>query len=146
MLCRWTMNTNRMNWTRRLLIRSMMIGFLVVVALAGDAGHVVQAQTYCAMFDDGNKSCGIPSLDSCRQTISGVGGYCTPDQTSQMRPDVFDGSRLFPGRQDPAPPATGPRIRTGCRRRQVNEFRVTRRRKSKTAPRGSLIGTRSGLA
>src|SRR5215203_337446 len=108
MLCRWTMNTNRMNWTRRLLIRSMMIGFLVVVALAGDAGHVVQAQTYCAMFDDGNKSCGIPSLDSCRQTISGVGGYCTPDQTSQMRPDVFDGSRLFPGRQDPAPPATGP--------------------------------------
>ena len=86
--------------------RLVIVGFVVVLAHANDAKHVVQAQTYCAMFDDGNKSCGIPSLDGCRQTISGAGGYCTPDMTSQMRPDVFDGRRLFP--QPPAPPPAGP--------------------------------------
>jgi hypothetical protein len=92
---------------RRISTR-LVIGFVAVLALACDATHVVQAQTYCAMFDDGNKSCGIPSLDSCRQTISGAGGYCTPDQTSQMRPDFFGGRGLFPRPQPPAPPAAGP--------------------------------------
>jgi hypothetical protein len=97
-----------MNSARKASARLVIVGFAAVLALASDATHVVQAQTYCAMFDDGNKSCGIPSLDSCRQTISGAGGYCTPDMTSQKRPDVFDGSRLFPRPQTPAPPAAGP--------------------------------------
>jgi len=91
--------------TRKVSTRLVIIGFAVVLALANDAKHVVQAQTYCAMYNDGSKSCGIPSLDSCRQTISGAGGYCTPDMTSQMRPDFFDGRRLFPAPQPPPPPA-----------------------------------------
>jgi hypothetical protein len=102
------MNTIQMNGTDRRSNRLIVIAVFVLLAIAGDASHVVQAQAYCAMYDDGTKNCGIPSLDSCRQSISGVGGYCTPDQTSQMRPDVFDGRRLFPGQQAPPPPAAGP--------------------------------------
>jgi len=104
----WPMNTIQMNGTDRRSNRLIVIAVFVLLAIAGDASHVVQAQAYCAMYDDGTKNCGIPSLDSCRQSISGVGGFCTPDQTSQMRPDVFDGRRLFPGQQAPPPPAAGP--------------------------------------
>src|SRR4249919_249139 len=102
------MNIIRMNGANSGSIQPIVVGFLVLLAFAGDASHVVQAQAYCAMYDDGSKNCGIPTLDSCRQSISGVGGYCAPDQTSQMRPDVFDGRRLFPGQQAPPPPAAGP--------------------------------------
>ena len=88
-------------------IRSIVIGCLALLAFAGDASHVVRAQTYCAQLDDGSKTCGIPSLEGCRQTVSGTGGVCMPDETSQMRPDLFDGSRLFPGLRNP-PPANSP--------------------------------------
>ena len=102
------MNTIRMNGAGRRSIQPIVIGFFVLLAFAGDASHVVQAQAYCAMYDDGSKNCGIPTLDSCRQSISGVGGYCAPDQTSQMRPDLFERPRLFPDLQNSAPPATTP--------------------------------------
>jgi len=93
---------------RKTLIRSLVIGLSIFLGFASDAGRSVQAQTYCAMFDSGGKSCGLPSLDSCRQTISGVGGYCTPDATPQMRPDFFGGRGMFPDQQTPPPPAAGP--------------------------------------
>lgn len=35
-----------------------------------------QAPQYCAMFYDGGRACGIPSLDQCQQTVRGVGGTC----------------------------------------------------------------------
>jgi len=102
------MNTIRMNGASNGSIQPIVVGFLVLLAFAGDTSHVVQAQAYCAMYDDGSKNCGIPTLDSCRQSISGVGGYCAPDQTSQMRPDLFERPRLFPDLQNSAPPATTP--------------------------------------
>jgi hypothetical protein len=73
--------------------------FIVFILLVGafDARTAAQAQTYCAMYDNGSKNCGIPSLDSCRQSVDGVGGYCIPDQTSQMRPDLINPlRRLMP--------------------------------------------------
>ena len=102
------MNTIRMNGAGRRSIQPIVIGFFVLLAFAGDTSHVVQAQAYCAMYDDGSKNCGIPTLDSCRQSISGVGGYCAPDQTSQMRPDLFERPRLFPEPQNPSQPPTSP--------------------------------------
>jgi|SRR5215204_5408822 hypothetical protein len=102
------MNIIRMNGASRRSIQPIVIGFSVLLAFVGDASHVVQAQAYCAMYDDGSKNCGIPTLDSCRQSISGVGGYCAPDQTSQMRPDLFERPRLFPDLQNSVPPATSP--------------------------------------
>ena len=102
------MNIIRMNGASSGSIQPIVVGFLVLLAFAGDASRVVQAQAYCAMYDDGSKNCGIPTLDSCRQSISGVGGYCAPDQTSQMRPDLFERPRLFPEPQNPSQPPTSP--------------------------------------
>ena len=62
----WPMNTIQMNGTDRRSNRLIVIAVFVLLAIAGDASHVVQAQAYCAMYDDGTKNCGIPSLDSCR--------------------------------------------------------------------------------
>jgi len=83
--------------------------FLVAVlfALAIDAPHPTQAQGYCAMYNDGSKTCGIPSLAGCQQSISGVGGICTPDESSQLRPDFFGRGRLFQPLQEGAPPDQG---------------------------------------
>ena len=79
----------------------------VLFAMAIDAQHPVRAQPYCAVYDNGSKSCGIPSLASCQQSVSGVGGICTPDETSQMRPDFFDRRRFFQPSQDGAPADQG---------------------------------------
>jgi len=79
----------------------------VLLTLAIDALHPTQAQSYCAMYNDGSKSCGIPSLASCQQSISGVGGICTPDESSQLRPDFFNRRRLFQPLQEGNPPDQG---------------------------------------
>ena len=97
-----------MNKDTAMATRALLIGFVVLLTFTGDAAHVVQAQPYCAQLDDGSKTCGIPSLESCRQTVSGAGGVCIPDETSQMRPDFFGGRGLFGERQAPPPPAAGP--------------------------------------
>jgi len=68
------------------------LGALLVAVNAWDPA---QAQPYCAMYNDGSKDCGIPTIESCRESVSGVGGICTPDETSQMRPDFFNRRRLF---------------------------------------------------
>jgi hypothetical protein len=76
-----------MRWA--VAVSSASLGIAVGFCLAAGA------QPYCAMYDTGNRNCGIPTLESCRQSLSGLGGYCTPDETSQMRPDVFQTPRIF---------------------------------------------------
>ncbi|MBX9844975.1 MAG: hypothetical protein K2Z80_24510 [Xanthobacteraceae bacterium] len=85
------------------IVRGWFVGLSILLA-AFHARTAAQAQTYCAMYDNGSKSCGIPSLDGCRQSVDGVGGYCIPDQTSQMRPDLIDPLR----RPMPTPDALSP--------------------------------------
>jgi hypothetical protein len=75
------------------VIPMTLLAVVVAVVVALDAPSTAQAQPYCAMYDDGSKGCGIPSLQSCEQSLSGVGGNCVLDMTSQMRPDLF---KLFP--------------------------------------------------
>ena len=70
-----------------------LICLVMFLVLAAEAHRSAQAQPYCAMYNDGSKGCGIPSLQSCEQSVSGVGGYCAPDTTSQMRPNLFGGLR-----------------------------------------------------
>jgi hypothetical protein len=95
--------------TRGLVGRTDASALFVAVLLAVTIGaqHPVRAQSYCAIYDNGSKSCGIPSLTSCQQSVSGVGGICAPDETSQMRPDFFDRRRLFQPSQDVSPPGQG---------------------------------------
>ena len=54
-----------------------------------------RAQPYCAVYDDDTQNCGIPTFQSCLQSLAGMGGRCTPDLTSQLRPDFIPKPRLF---------------------------------------------------
>ena len=76
------------------LMRSLMTGAILVLVSAPDATRTASAQPYCAVYDNGSQNCGIPTLQSCQQSVSGVGGICEPDYTAQQRPDFFSGRRL----------------------------------------------------
>jgi hypothetical protein len=54
--------------------------------LAPAAAH---AQPYCANFNNGERDCGIPTMEMCQQSISGIGGYCGPDQSGQIPPNFL---------------------------------------------------------
>jgi hypothetical protein len=77
---------------------------LLVINAIFAAAETVTAQPYCAVYDNGSKNCGIPTIASCQESVSGVGGICEPDLTSQMRPDLFDRRRLEQALQDATPP------------------------------------------
>ena len=77
-----------------LSVRSLMTGAVLVLFSAPDATQIASAQPYCAVYDNGSRGCGIPTLQSCQQSVAGVGGICEPDYTAQMRPDFFSGRRL----------------------------------------------------
>jgi hypothetical protein len=77
-------------------------GVIAWAVLGLDAVSVARAQPYCAVYDVGNKSCGIPSLEACQQSVSGAGGICEPDESASLNPDLFQRPRLF--RPEPAPP------------------------------------------
>ena len=86
-------------------MRLFLMGFALLIAVMFDsAGHTVQAQPYCAMYDNGTRDCAIPTLSSCEQSVSGVGGYCAPDTTSQLRPNLIDRLRSEQMGQDAMPP------------------------------------------
>ena len=66
------------------------------------------AQPYCANFDNGMQTCGIPTLENCQESISGVGGYCAPDQPEQLPPNLIQ--RLE--RANPETPTSQPNVPT----------------------------------
>src|SRR5262245_855840 len=77
-----------------LFVRSLMTGAVLILASAPSTTRIASAQPYCAAYDNGSRSCGIPTLQSCQQSVDGVGGICQPDYTAQQRPDFFSGRRL----------------------------------------------------
>ena len=86
-------------------MKLFLMGFVLLLAVVFDARRTVEAQPYCAMYNDGTQDCGIPSLDSCEQSVSGVGGYCAPDTTSQLRPNLVDRLRAQQSGQEAGPPS-----------------------------------------
>ena len=90
-------------------MRIPLTGFTLLFAVAFCTG--AQAQPYCAMYSDGERNCGIPTWQSCQQSISGVGGFCAPDPAAAQAPTPIEGprARLFapgatPGQGDPQDP------------------------------------------
>jgi len=86
---------------------------VVVVALVAglDAQRIVAAQPYCAVYSDGPPNCGIPTLQSCEQSILGVGGMCQPDRTAQLRPNLLGNGALrrdLQGSPAPSDPNNSP--------------------------------------
>lgn len=49
--------------------------------------HMAAAQ-YCMLDDSGGRTCGIPTLQQCEQTRSGVGGSCEVDDSAQLGPPI----------------------------------------------------------
>lgn len=80
----------------------MRTGLLAAAMIAGS--FVQAAAQYCAIYNDGSQACGIPTFQSCLQTVSGVGGNCTPDSSSQLRPNLMQ--RMFGLNQDGELPAS----------------------------------------
>ena len=80
------------------------------------AGRVAVAQPYCMIDDDGQRSCGIPTLQECEDTVRGVGGSCVVDESAQLPAPVegplqrmFDRDRANPNLPytDDVPPPPG---------------------------------------
>jgi hypothetical protein len=77
-----------------------LTAFTLCFAVALATGPCAQAQPYCAMYSDGERNCGIPSWQSCQQSISGVGGFCIQDTPAGQEPVSLDGRQ--PSRPDAA--------------------------------------------
>ncbi len=67
--------------------------FVLAIAAAGAAtAGPAQAQNYpwCAYYDGGEDqsvSCGFVSREQCMASVSGIGGFCMPNNTYQpLRP------------------------------------------------------------
>ena len=61
------------------------------------------AAEYCAHYNDGSQSCGIPTFESCLQSVSGVGGECMIDNSSEIPQNLMQRLREAQPLQ-PAPP------------------------------------------
>jgi hypothetical protein len=65
---------------------ALTLALLLLTAQAASAA-------YCAMYFNGTRSCGIPSLAMCRQATTGVGGTCQQDFTDQIPPNMVQRMR-----------------------------------------------------
>jgi len=69
------------------------------LSIAAFATPEASAQPYCAYYANGTRECGIPALQTCTDSVVGVGGYCGPDETQSIPPNFIQ--RL---EQDNLPP------------------------------------------
>ena len=69
-------------------MRILIVALVVVFALLVFP-HEAEAQAYCAHYNDGERTCAIPTLEMCQQSIRGIGGYCSPDQSAQIPPNFM---------------------------------------------------------
>ena len=87
---------------------AMHLALPIIAALAAPVAANAQ---YCAHYSQGTRDCGIPTLQMCQQSVSGVGGYCGPDQTSQIPPNLIQ--RRMQQRQQSGQPYLQPRQPSG---------------------------------
>lgn len=75
----------------------MRFGSIVLIALVGTAvstparAYVMPYDPYpwCAVYGGrggGGTNCGFLTIEQCRATVSGIGGFCTPNQFYNPRP------------------------------------------------------------
>jgi hypothetical protein len=95
---------------KSLLLCAAGLGFALAVWLAGTG---TASAAYCAMYFNGTRACGIPTLEMCVQATRGVGGTCQQDFTDQIPPNFIQRMRARnnppPVPRRPLPPgAAGP--------------------------------------
>jgi hypothetical protein len=57
--------------------------FFVALPVLLLSAHAAAAQ-YCLLDASGGRSCGIPTLQQCEQSLIGVGGSCAVDDSAQL--------------------------------------------------------------
>ena len=107
---------------------------LILVILIATAKAAPAA--YCAMYNDGTRSCGIPSQQMCMQSVSGVGGYCQEDFTDRIPPNLIQRMRGA----EPAPSYMPPRSAASSVQRTRSRGSVAPVRPVTTSPCMSLSG------
>jgi hypothetical protein len=69
------------------------------------SGAQATAQPYCMIDEDGQRSCGIPTLQSCEDSARGIGASCVVDDSAQLPPPVQGPlQRMFERERDQANP------------------------------------------
>ncbi len=70
-------------------MKAILFG-LAVLAVSAAMGTSAQAQNYpwCAFYNTGDQAvnCGFVSREQCMATVSGIGGFCMPNNTYQPLP------------------------------------------------------------
>jgi len=65
----------------------IMLFVLTVSAVSTGLGAQAHAQNYpwCAFYDTGDQAinCGFVTREQCMATVSGIGGFCMPNNTYQ---------------------------------------------------------------
>ena len=79
-------------------MRFLLVSLVLLGGIMVDGRHDVRSQPYCAKYYDGTEDCGIPTLEGCQQSVSGVGGYCAPDLNAQQK---FGQEPLSPSQDNP---------------------------------------------
>lgn len=71
-------------------MKAMVFGAAVLASGLGMGAGTAQAQNYpwCAFYDTGDQAinCGFVSREQCMATVSGIGGFCMPNNTYQPLP------------------------------------------------------------
>jgi hypothetical protein len=62
----------------------VLVFLLPVLAIS----QAALAQSYCLLDESGGRSCGIPTLQQCEQSLVGVGGSCQIDDSAQLGPPI----------------------------------------------------------
>jgi hypothetical protein len=62
-----------------------LAGLLLAVLLHTGSAHA-QSYPWCAQYsgDVGGQNCGFSTLQQCRATVSGIGGFCYENTTAQF--------------------------------------------------------------
>ncbi len=61
------------------MTRKQTAGAALLVLLAGVAATEADAAAWCANYDVSTRNCGFHTYQQCLATISGAGGYCSPN-------------------------------------------------------------------
>jgi hypothetical protein len=63
----------------------MPIAGAALMLLAGATATDANAAAWCAYYDVSTRNCGFHTYQQCLATISGVGGYCSPNYGANGR-------------------------------------------------------------
>ncbi len=58
------------------MLNKALIALSTVIFVAALAAPAAAAR-YCARYTDGGTNCGFDSLQQCKATVSGTGGFCS---------------------------------------------------------------------